>query len=195
MSLEFIIKTASVLDATNSEVSVKAATLVDMAVKDAMGSKDPYVNTLQNLYVFAGIMDYEGQDKVADQLTNVIKVAVMDDRPMYDTKKHKEEAYFTKLEREVSEPMAPSRESLVQKSDSLSTRHSPELPGVMMMRVADGVYQDPVTKKVYDFNKGWVTEDGEKYPGGSVSNQTAFSGDFVHFPRVFESNVLMNRPR
>lgn len=55
---------------------------------------------------------------------------------------------------------------------SLSTRYSPDRVGVMARRIADGVYQDPITNKVYDWNEGFTTEDGEKFNGGRVSLQT-----------------------
>lgn len=54
----------------------------------------------------------------------------------------------------------------------LSTRYSPDMPGVSMMRVADGVYQCPITKKVYDFRSGFTTAKGNKVPGGDVSLQS-----------------------
>jgi hypothetical protein len=54
----------------------------------------------------------------------------------------------------------------------LSTRYSPDRPGVQARRIADGVYQDPYTGKVYDWNEGFRTEQGEEYHGGGVSLQT-----------------------
>lgn len=55
---------------------------------------------------------------------------------------------------------------------SLSTRYSPDRVGVQARRVSDGVYQDPITNKVYDWNEGFTTEDGQKFEGGRVSLQT-----------------------
>jgi hypothetical protein len=57
-------------------------------------------------------------------------------------------------------------------SRSLSTRYSPDRPGVMARRVSDGVIQDPITNKVYDWNEGFKTEDGDDFPGGRVDLQT-----------------------
>jgi len=54
----------------------------------------------------------------------------------------------------------------------LSTRYSPDRPGVQAMRVSDGVFQDPYTNKVYDYNEGFTTEDGRNFPGGSAAFQT-----------------------
>jgi hypothetical protein len=55
---------------------------------------------------------------------------------------------------------------------SLSTRYSPDRIGVQARRISDGVYQDPITNKIYDWNEGFTTEDGQDFPGGQVSLQT-----------------------
>ena len=54
----------------------------------------------------------------------------------------------------------------------LSTRYSPDMPGVSLIRIADGVFQCPVTKKVYDFRIGFTTAKGNKVPGGDVALQS-----------------------
>lgn len=55
---------------------------------------------------------------------------------------------------------------------SLSTRYSPDRVGVQARRIADGVYQDPITNKVYDWNEGFKTEDGSIFNGTDISLQT-----------------------
>ncbi len=55
---------------------------------------------------------------------------------------------------------------------SLSTRYSPDRVGVQARRVGDGIYQDPYTKKIYDYNDGFKTEDGRDFSGGGVSLQS-----------------------
>jgi hypothetical protein len=57
---------------------------------------------------------------------------------------------------------------------SLSTRYSPDMPGVQLIHVGDGVYQCPVTKKIFNFEAGYTTSSGQKVPGTSVENQTKF---------------------
>lgn len=54
---------------------------------------------------------------------------------------------------------------------TLSTRYSPDRVGVQAP-TKDGVQIDPLTGKVYDWNEGFSTETGEKFPGGSVSLQS-----------------------
>jgi len=55
---------------------------------------------------------------------------------------------------------------------SLSTRYSPDMPGVQLMRIGDNVYQCPVTKKIFNYNAGYTTAKGNKVPGSAVENQT-----------------------
>ena len=58
----------------------------------------------------------------------------------------------------------------------LNTRYDPDMPGVLLMRVGDGVFQSPVTKKIYNYNAGFTTANGDKVPGSSVENQTQMLG-------------------
>lgn len=59
---------------------------------------------------------------------------------------------------------------------ALSTRYSPDMPGVSLMRVGDHVWQCPITKKIYDFRSGYTTAKGNVVPGSEVSNQTQHLG-------------------
>lgn len=54
----------------------------------------------------------------------------------------------------------------------LSTRYSPDMPGVSLMRIGENVYQCPVTKKIYNFEEGYTKMNGDQVPGTSVTNQT-----------------------
>jgi len=53
----------------------------------------------------------------------------------------------------------------------LMTRQCPDHPGTPLIRISDGVGQCPITKKIYDFNSGFVTMNGDKVPGTSMANQ------------------------
>lgn len=64
--------------------------------------------------------------------------------------------------------------SMELSSRSLSTRYSPDRVGVQARRISDGISQDPITNKVYDWNEGFTTDDGEVFNGGKVSLQTDF---------------------
>lgn len=65
------------------------------------------------------------------------------------------------------------------------TRYSPDHPGVQMIRVSDDIYQDPITRKIYDFAKGFETEDGEKHLGGSVAEMTPDWPEYYQSPHPF----------
>jgi len=54
---------------------------------------------------------------------------------------------------------------------TLSTRYSPDRVGVQAP-TKDGVQTDPLTGKEYNWNDGFTTETGEKFPGGQVSLQS-----------------------
>lgn len=60
----------------------------------------------------------------------------------------------------------------------LSTRYSPDRPGVSLMRITDNVYQDPTTGKIYNYESGYTTDKGNKIPGGSVQYQTQDVGHY-----------------
>lgn len=68
-------------------------------------------------------------------------------------------------------------------SPHLSTRYVPGKVGVQARRVGDGVVQDPITGKVYDYSEGFKTEDGHDFPAGDVSLQTGL----VHLANRLDS--------
>jgi len=53
----------------------------------------------------------------------------------------------------------------------LMTHQCPDHPGTPWTRISDGVVQCPIDKKIYDFNSGFVTMNGDKVPGTSMANQ------------------------
>lgn len=63
---------------------------------------------------------------------------------------------------------------------ALSSRQSPDMPGISLMRIGDNVYQCPVTKKIYDYAAGYTTLAGDTIPGTSVTNQTQLSENRSH---------------
>lgn len=55
---------------------------------------------------------------------------------------------------------------------ALSTRYSPDMPGENLVRIGDNVWQCPLTKKIYNYEAGYTTDDGDVVPGTSITNQT-----------------------
>jgi len=78
----------------------------------------------------------------------------------------------------------------VTKQISLSTRYAPDMPGVQAMRVEDGVYQNPYSGKMYDYNQGFEV-DGMAFNGGSPSLQT----DIMTLASEFRSKGLVKEAR
>ena len=54
----------------------------------------------------------------------------------------------------------------------LSSRYCPDHPGVQIARIGEHVWQCELDKKTYDFDNGFTLNNGNKVPGGDVSQQT-----------------------
>lgn len=54
----------------------------------------------------------------------------------------------------------------------LSARSCPDHPGVQIARVGEHMWQCEMDKKVYNFESGFTLNNGNKVPGGDVSQQT-----------------------
>lgn len=77
---------------------------------------------------------------------------------------------------------------------NLQTRYSPDLVGVQLARIGEGIYQCPVTGKIYNFETGYTDMDGEYHPGGSVAQQTPDSTGYGIPHRVFDTREqIVNR--
>lgn len=139
-----------------------AANAIDMAALDC-----PDVTRVAGLLVgFATAFDKEGRFAEAAVLDAVLT------KMAEGGNSSKSPFYLVEPKKEKRTPVPPDRESLGPLGHALQSRYSPDLPGVSMERVEDGVYRDPVTNKTYDFHKGFVLDDGTTYAGGSVSAQT-----------------------
>lgn len=77
---------------------------------------------------------------------------------------------------------------------TLQTRYSPDLVGVQLARIGDGIYQCPITGKTYNFETGYTDMDGDYHPGSSVAAQTPDSSGYGISHRVFDSREqVVNR--
>lgn len=56
---------------------------------------------------------------------------------------------------------------------TMVARQCPDHPGQQLSRVADNVRQCPLDGKVYDYTRGFTTEDGTHFNGGSVQAQNS----------------------
>jgi hypothetical protein len=66
----------------------------------------------------------------------------------------------------------------------LNTRHCPDHPGVMLVRIKDGLFYCPLNSKQYDFYNGYTTEKGNNIPGTTVQQQNDELNDFS-MPTMF----------
>lgn len=76
----------------------------------------------------------------------------------------------------------------------LSARTCPDHPGTMLYRSGDD-WICPLDKKVYNFETGFELNNGDKIPGGTVSEQT--TGTYTPFSGIFDSReerLGSNRP-
>ena len=72
----------------------------------------------------------------------------------------------------------PSKvKDMYEAAPSLSTRYSPDGTG-RMSYLKDGIQVDHITGREYNWNEGFTTEDGTKYPGGSVDLQSDLYFDY-----------------
>lgn len=208
MSVETLVEIADWLDqhaisneAVDSNAFSMAANAIDMAVQEVTASQDPFSDAVKCIIVYANILDVDGHRKAAGALDSVLemlgrkfaKVAATREE-LYDAKANNKATLFNSLVEEIAK-VEPVYEGLQGGATTLATRNSPDHPGVMMLRVSDGVYQDVMSKKVYDFNKGWVDEKGVKHQGGSVANQTPIYNQYLYMPQIFESRHLQSRPK
>lgn len=209
MSLKSFVRFANACDAVGDKDHVRAATAVDMALQEA-SSATKAKNQLNYVYAvlskvaqFSTIMDFEGHKRTADILDTFLKNAEKELPPSandrdskYDAKANNASGLYKALEEMLKqEPVESVLETMKDSASSLLTRYSPDYPGVMLMRVSDGVYQDMLTRKVYDFNKGFVSDSGVVHPGGSTAYQTPTTDQYLAFQQVFESSSLRTRPR
>lgn len=195
MSFDALIKHANFLDERGFSL---AANAIDMAIKD---HPDSYLGALKKLAAFALMLDIEGHRVTADVIDAYLalepslkkEARLADEDHLYDREKHREESLFTKLEKEQRKAVEPEFDSWKGGAHTLLTRYSPDYPGVMMLRVSDGVYQDMLSKRVYDFRQGFITEEGKVYTGGSGALQTSNVENMIKSPLLMDSKGLTSR--
>lgn len=198
MSIKFLTKLASKLDEhSGNKKALWVANAIDMAIEDAVKSTNAEVVALERLVSFANAMDVSGNSDIADSLDAVVvKVAEKTDgSALYDYKAHREQTLFDSLRKEENKVEPVFDNYFGDGSHPLLTRYSPDYPGVMLQRVSDGVYQDTLSKKVYDFRSGFISDTGIKYHGGSVAHQTPTAENYRSSPQLLESQHLTSRPR
>lgn len=200
MSLTLLTKIANQLDQRGRQSDRLASTAIDFSLEEAAVGTLSYAGSLAYLTAFTNMLDEDRYTEAVRILDTVLKTAATQSKQnpyadLYDAKRHNESSFLMKMEREVATAQEPSLETWKGGGHPLLTRYSPDYPGVALLRVSDGVYQDTLSKKVYDFKNGFVSETGVRYYGGSVANQTPSGESIRRSPMVYESQNLMSSPR
>lgn len=68
---------------------------------------------------------------------------------------------------------------------TLHSRYCPDHSGVSLYRLADNVFQCPLDRAVYDYGKGFTTQDGKEHSGGNVADMTPDWPEFYQSPHPF----------
>jgi len=77
----------------------------------------------------------------------------------------------------------------------LNTRYCPDHPGAMIARVGEHQWQCMMDHKLYDFESGYTTLNGNKVPGGGVDKQTPVhqdQGQMMFDTRQDKLNTISN---
>lgn len=168
-------------------------------LKRMMGKKSS--DLLSDLVKVADKLDSEGMVEAADIIDRVVVAASRSDFPgldetrkdLYDFVAHNKETMHEVVKQEVEENRKQHHLKTHRGTAVSQTRYSPDMPGVMMRRLQDGVYQCPVTNKIYDFKNGYTDLKGTARSGGSISNQTPAFGEYASPTRLFEGAGALSR--
>lgn len=165
-------------------------------------SATPVNKLLTKLTSVASYLDGIGKTAAADYID---LLALVENRPaeydrwktredLYDHAKHNKDLMWKITKQEVDENRKEHHLTTMRDHPvSLSTRYSPEYPGVQMYPVSDGVYQDIVSKKIYNYHDGWTDSRGNKYPSSSVANQTPNFNQISNPHRIFDTRVELSK--
>ena len=154
-SLEELAALASAFDLSGDPELQAEAAVIDQ-VLFAIAAPGEAVNSFNLVY-----------DKELEELRKTRRSQDLEDK-YTKTKEHLDEMYGHKAIADAVEKDVRRYRPL---EAPLSTRYSPDRPGVSLMRITDRVYQDPTTGKVYDYAAGYTTDKGNDIPGGGVDEQ------------------------
>lgn len=171
-----LISTASVQCAA---IMKNAADKLQSKLTEALYTDSEY---LEHLSAVATEFDASGDEylqKQAEILDHTLMVLASEDFQKYRSEAihdaytkckvdKDKELNVDQLKKSYQENVKPAKIS----SAPLSVRTCPDHPGAQMMRVADGIFQCDMDKKVYNYHDGFKTLKGDVVPGGDVSLQT-----------------------
>jgi hypothetical protein len=157
---------------------------------------------LSDLIKVADKLDSEGYLEAADIVEQVVVAAAKEPYPLgetrndlYDFEAHNKETMREVVKQEVEDNRKNHHLQTHQGTAVSQTRYAPGLPGVMMRRLSDGVYQDLETNKIYDFQHGFTDASGDAKAGGSIRHQTPAFSQYAPPSRIFEGAGQLSRRR
>lgn len=160
-SLDVIAKIATVCDNSKNIQLHKVASVLDEILL-TIGAPPGAVNSLK-----------QAEEKEINELRKKYRSEKLEEVYTSAKKEHDKQNNRDEAVKAIDEKIKTYRPM----EHALSTRYSPDMPGVSLIRIGDGVYQCPITKRIYNYDAGYTTMDGNKVPGTTVSNQTHQVGD------------------
>jgi HAMP domain-containing protein len=148
-SLDEIAAVAQAFDESGDELLKKQASVLDEIMLTIAAPRSAFIDFRQ------------AQDDRIEELKKKYK----------DTKSHQDEL------NKVSDSIKAIENSAVYKTyrpleAALSTRYCPDHPGGLVVRVGEHTWQCVMDKKVYSYESGFKTMQGNIVPGGDVAQQT-----------------------
>lgn len=121
--------------------------------------KKTQLEVVDGLLKVAEVLDYAGYGEDVSLIEDMLQVFADKSKeygmPKYDVKvNEKKERKYPE-----TEPYAPT----------MSTRGCPDHHGAQMRRIAEGIFQCELDGKTYNWNKGFTTLEGDKYPPAQIS--------------------------
>ena len=107
------------------------------------------------------------QNKKAEQEDRLDEIK----RKYQDPKKHLEEVNKIADVKKAVEKSNITKEYRILEAP-LTSRYCPDHPGAQISRVGENLWQCDLDKKTYNYRAGFSLANGDKVPGGDVSNQT-----------------------
>lgn len=155
--LETLAGLATEFDKSGDPILMKQAEVLDEILL-TIGAQKSKINELKS-----------NQDNEINRLKAVIAEATKENKDLYS---------FVKAYHEKNNDAEGAKKALEKIKNyrpmeaSLSTRTCPDHPGTSVIHIGEDTYQCSLDKAIYNYQAGFTTMNGNKIPGGSVSNQT-----------------------
>lgn len=180
-----------------SESCVLAAALLKSAAEEVDTLEPPEPSKLtpdsiEGLADLAAALDSSGDPALRKQASVLDELLLSISAPpgAYKAAKAAEDYRLEELKKKYEDPreelakvnMIADAEKAIEKSKMtkeykimeapLSSRYCPDHPGVQIARIGEHIWQCEMDKKSYNFETGFELINGNKVPGGDVSEQT-----------------------